>query len=85
MAYLPQEVPDDLRGRVADIVEGGLEAVNGTLDDEHQWQRQHQVEKILSRMDLDPDVKFETQSAGLKRRSLSRTRIGEQPGSLIVG
>src|SRR4026207_1903676 len=37
MAYLPQEVPQGLSGRVVDIVEGGLEVVNGTLDDEHQW------------------------------------------------
>ena len=68
VAYLPQEVPQGLSGRIIDIVEGGLEEVNGTLDDEHQWQRQHQVEKILSRMDLDANTRFETLSAGLKRR-----------------
>src|SRR5215207_10628845 len=50
VAYLPQEVPQGLRGRVKEIVEGGLEAMNSILDDEHQWQRQHQVEKIISRM-----------------------------------
>ena len=59
VAYLPQEVPQGLSGRVADIVEGGLEAITSPLDDEHQWQRQHQVDKILSRMDLDSDARFE--------------------------
>ena len=84
VAYLPQEVPDGLSGRVADIVEGGLEAVNGTLDDEHQWQRQHQVEKILSRMDLDADVKFETQSAGLKRRVYLARGLVRNPDLLLL-
>jgi ATP-binding cassette subfamily F protein uup len=51
VVYLPQEVPQGLSGRVREIVESGLDATSTTLDDEHQWQRQHQVEKILSRMD----------------------------------
>ena len=84
VAYLPQEVPDGLSGRVADIVEGGLEAVNGTLDDEHQWQRQHQVEKILSRMELDPDAKFETLSAGLKRRVYLARGLVRDPDLLLL-
>ena len=68
LAYLPQEVPLGLSGRVREIVESGLEAISTTLDDEHQWQRQHQVEKILSRMELDPQAGFEVLSAGMKRR-----------------
>ena len=84
VAYLPQEVPQGLSGRAADIVEGGLEAVNGNLDDEHQWQRQHQVEKILSRMELDPDAKFETQSAGLKRRVYLARGLVSNPDLLLL-
>jgi ABC transport system ATP-binding/permease protein len=69
IAYLPQEVPQGLSGRVIDIVESGLEEVNlNKLDDEHRWQRQHQVEKIISRMALDPDASFDVLSAGMKRR-----------------
>ena len=64
VAYLPQEVPQDLRGRVFNIVESGLEASVGNLDDEHIWQRQHQVEKVLSQMELDPEARFEILSAG---------------------
>ncbi|MEO7839750.1 MAG: ribosomal protection-like ABC-F family protein [Anaerolineales bacterium] len=84
VAYLPQEVPQGLSGRVVDIVEGGLEAVNGTLDDEHQWQRQHQVEKILSRMDLDADARFETLSAGLKRRVYLARGLVREPDLLLL-
>src|SRR6186997_348472 len=68
MAYLPQEVPQGLSGRVYGIVESGLDIITERLDDEHQWQRQHQVEKILSRMELDSEARFEVLSAGLKRR-----------------
>src|ERR1044072_376591 len=62
VAYLPQEVPQGLSGRVRDIVESGLEVISGTVDDEHQWQRQHQVEKVLSRMELNPEERFEVLS-----------------------
>src|SRR5512139_3980494 len=39
LAYLPQEVPQDLNGRVRAMIESGLDAAVGTLDEEHQWQR----------------------------------------------
>ena len=84
VAYLPQEVPQGLSGRIIDIVEGGLEAVNGPLDDEHQWQRQHQVEKILSRMDLDADARFESLSAGLKRRVYLARGLVRDPDLLLL-
>src|SRR5258706_1018458 len=84
MAYLPQEVPQGLSGRVADIVESGLEAINTKLDDEHQWQRQHQVEKILSRMELDSEARFEVLSAGLKRRVYLARGLVRNPDLLLL-
>src|SRR4026207_1405308 len=84
VAYLPQEVPQGLSGPVVDFVEGGLETVNGTLDDEHQWQRQHQVEKILSRMELDPEARFEVLSAGLKRRVYLARGLVRNPDLLLL-
>src|SRR5690348_8031368 len=69
VAYLPQEVPQGLSGSVRQIIESGLGApVPGVLDDEHEWRRHHQVEKVISRMELDPQARFEVLSAGLKRR-----------------
>ncbi len=85
VAYLPQEVPQGLSGRVRDIVESGLEALPaGTLEDEHQWQRQHQVEKVLSRMELDPEARFEVLSAGLKRRVYLARGLARNPDLLLL-
>jgi ABC transport system ATP-binding/permease protein len=84
LAYLPQEVPQDLSGRVGNIVESGLEAPVGTLDDEHQWQRQHQVEKVLSQMELDPKAQFEILSAGLKRRVYLARGLARNPDLLLL-
>ena len=84
VAYLPQEVPLGLRGRVREIVESGLEEVSGPLDNEHMWQRQHQVEKILSRMELDPESRFEVLSAGLKRRVYLARGLVRNPDLLLL-
>ncbi|MGE5376293.1 MAG: ATP-binding cassette domain-containing protein [Bacteroidota bacterium] len=84
VAYLPQEVPQGLSGRVYDIVESGLEAALGTLDDEHRWQRQHQVEKVFSQMELDPQASFELLSAGMKRRVYLARGLARNPDLLLL-
>lgn len=85
IAYLPQEVPQGLSGRVVDIVESGLEEVNlNKLDDEHRWQRQHQVEKIISRMALDADASFDVLSAGMKRRVFLARGLVREPDLLLL-
>jgi ATP-binding cassette subfamily F protein uup len=84
VAYLPQEVPQGLSGRVREIIESGLDALPARLDDEHQWQRQHQVEKVLSRMELDPDARFEVLSAGMKRRVYLARGLARNPELLLL-
>ncbi|HEU4744723.1 MAG TPA: ATP-binding cassette domain-containing protein [Anaerolineales bacterium] len=84
IAYLPQEVPQGLSGLVRGIVESGLDAIASALDDEHLWQRQHQVEKILSRMELDPEARFENLSAGLKRRVYLARGLASNPDLLLL-
>jgi len=84
VAYLPQEVPQSLSGRIADVVASGLEAVTTLLDDEHQWQRQHQVDKIISRMELDHYAQFELLSAGMKRRVFLARGLVREPDLLLL-
>jgi ATP-binding cassette subfamily F protein uup len=84
IAYLPQEVPQGLSGLVREIVESGLEEIPGSLDDEHLWQRQHQVEKILSRMELAPEARFELLSAGMKRRAYLARGLVRNPELLLL-
>jgi len=83
-AYLPQEVPQGLSGRIAEIIASGLEAVTSPLDDESQWQRQHQVDKIISRMELDSEARFETLSAGMKRRVYLARGLVREPNLLLL-
>jgi len=84
-AYMPQEVPRGLAGRVFDIVASGLEDFEG--DDPHgdaAWQRQLQVEQVISRMQLDPEAQFEVLSAGMKRRVLLGRGLVRSPDLLLL-
>jgi ABC transport system ATP-binding/permease protein len=84
-AYLPQEVPQGLSGRIADILATGLEEVDSSkLDDEQRWERQHQVDKVISLMDLDADAHFEVLSAGLKRRVFLARGLVRNPDLLLL-
>lgn len=84
IAYLPQEVPQGLSGRVQEIIESGLELVTSPLDDEHQWTRAHQVDKIISRMELDAEARFELLSAGMKRRVYLARGLVCEPDLLLL-
>lgn len=85
-AYLPQEVPLGLNGRVAEIVASGLidstEAAGGDLED--HWQGQLQVDQVIARMELDPAAQFETLSAGMKRRVLLARGLARNPDLLLL-
>jgi ATP-binding cassette subfamily F protein uup len=85
VAYLPQEVPQGLGGTVAEIVTGGLETVNASqVNEEDSWKRQLQIDKIISRMQLDPEVQFDLLSAGLKRRVLLARGLVREPDLLLL-
>jgi ABC transport system ATP-binding/permease protein len=82
MAYLPQEVPGELGGRVGEIVASGLDGHE--KDEEESWKHQLQVEKTLSRMELDPQAAFEKLSAGMKRRVLLARGLVSDPQLLLL-
>jgi len=89
VATLPQEIPQDLAGSVAEIVASGL--IAGGLRDgaasaaeEHAWQSQLQVEQVISRMSLEPHARFDSLSAGLKRRVLLARGLVREPDLLLL-
>ncbi len=83
MAYLPQGVPPDLQGSVAQIVAGGL-ATEDLPQQEESWQQQIRVDNVISRMQLDPNAAFERLSAGMKRRVLLARGLVRDPELLIL-
>lgn len=82
IAYMPQEVPSELEGTVAQVVAGGLEVSNGMPED--TWQRQLQVDQVISRMQLDSAAQFDHLSAGLKRRVLLARGLVRNPDLLLL-
>ena len=85
VAYLPQEVPAGVEGKVFDIVAGGLDSPLPKAD-EHHWQGQLQVEQVISRMSLDAyvDTRFEVLSAGMKRRVMLARGLVKKPDLLLL-
>jgi len=83
IAYLPQEVPAGVTGKVYDIVASGLHAPMPAADEPH-WQRQLQVEQVISRMQLDAEAKFEVLSAGMKRRVMLARGLVRDPDLLLL-
>ncbi len=86
VTLLPQNVPQHVRGTVASVVAEGVVLDDGTADDEHdaEWRSQHQVDQILSRMELDPEAKFELLSSGMKRRVLLAQSLVSSPDLLLL-
>jgi ATP-binding cassette subfamily F protein uup len=82
---LSQHVPTDEKGTVFEIV-------NRAFDPEfnpeplmlEDWEAETNSYQIISRMELDPEVRFETLSAGMKRRVLLAQAIVTEPDVLLL-
>lgn len=79
IARLIQEVPGGYSGRIHDYV---AEAAAPFF--EHDWETEHAVERILSRMELNGDDNFEALSSGMKRRVLLAASIVQSPDILLL-
>ncbi|MCA9165073.1 MAG: ATP-binding cassette domain-containing protein, partial [Planctomycetales bacterium] len=94
VSLLPQDVPQDISGRIHDVVLAGagdafrpaanVVANEAAIDAEAAWQIEHRVEQTLSRMELDPDARFETLSSGMKRRVLLARCLSARPDLLLL-
>ena len=76
IARLVQEVPNDIQGRVDEIVRSAF------LSNEHY--EEHQISAIISRLSLDPDAEFSSLSGGLKRRVLFANVLVREPDLLLL-
>ena len=65
-----------------EIVAAGLDGPQTALSD--SGSRLNRVEKTISRMDLDPGERFETLSAGLKRRVMLARGLVSEPDVLLL-
>jgi ATP-binding cassette subfamily F protein uup len=83
-AYLPQEVPQDVSGSIAEVIAAGVIDSDPLAGDESGWSRQLKVEKIISKMDLDPEKDFTTLSAGMKRRVVLARELVNNPSVLLL-
>ena len=81
IARLTQDVPRDLEGTIHEVVTAGQ---SDTDDPEFQWQIQHAVDSTLSRMQLVPEIEFQTLSSGMKRRVLLARAIASEPDILLL-
>ena len=76
---LVQEVPAGCAQRVHDYV-----AEDAAPYYEHEWEAEHAVEQILSRMNLQGDETFDSLSSGMKRRVLLARSIVQAPDILLL-
>jgi ATP-binding cassette subfamily F protein uup len=82
IALLPQEVPQDLAGTVADIVRLGFPAV--VDEHHHDWESEHRMERLLGEMELDGALEVQALSAGMKRRVLLAQQLVADPDLLLL-
>ncbi len=79
ISLLPQEVPENLTGRIIDIVVSGSKK-----EQEADWQLEQRALRLLSSMDLPADVDIESLSSGLKRRVLLARSLVTSPDVLLL-
>ena len=82
VARLVQDVPLTSTQSVFDVVASGLNGLHG--HDADDWRREHKVDLVLSRLDLDGEAKVDTLSGGWRRRVLLARALVAEPDVLLL-
>ena len=82
LAMLKQEVPRDIVSKNFDVVRAGI--ADNTAIEWEDWEAEHETEKILTRMGLEPEGRFEELSSGMKRRVLLARALVTKPDLLLL-
>lgn len=77
IAYLSQVVPNDINDTVFNVVAEKLHHIE-------DWDRQHRIDKVLTRLGLNGNSAFNTLSGGLKRRVLLAQALVIEPDILLL-
>ena len=83
VAYLSQEVPQDLSGDALTIVRQALDAAVATHEVEG-WKADERATRTLERMQIDATADIGAMSAGLKRRTLLARELVTEPDLLLL-
>lgn len=65
-------------------VQAELDRLHQQVDTETDWKLQHQVEGVITRMNLDENAKFDSLSSGMKRRVLLARALVDNPDILLL-
>jgi ATP-binding cassette subfamily F protein uup len=79
VSLMPQNIPRDRAGMVAEQVAGGLQD-----EGHHALESDHRVQAVVSRSGLDPSAGFEELSSGMKRRVLLARALVTEPDILLM-
>lgn len=77
IAQLAQEVPQNISGKVFDVLASQLSHVE-------DWVVRQRITELLSRLNLDGEAEFATLSGGLKRRVLLAKALVVEPDVLLL-